>query len=223
MLRVFLVVAFVIVMNGCATMSDARNLPSGDTRNWITYRVEVGDQIVQFTIPPGLNKEFLDPPVPQSIDLHQPGLFDEAGLGPSVLSRHWNYQKNFYTHVDGTLEVTLSLKRSEGVLNGLDSLRQAIVKSSERHRQKRIADQRSSGGYIGPPNPPIRFEELIVAGRPGLRVHFKLMLPDYEVALNDHYYLVIYINSSVTEPGWREDAKAAAAAIFNSIRIDPKP
>lgn len=204
---------------GCATMSVATNLPSGDTKNWITYQVEVGDQVVQFTIPPGLSKDFLDPPVPHRIDLQQSGLFDQTGSGPRLLSRHWDYRSNPTALVDGSLHAAIWVKRNEKILNDLSALAAAVREGYDLSRAKDIM----GGGYIGPPNPPIRFDAANIGSRHGLYIHYKTALPDYAVTIDDHHYLVIYIDSSgVTQPGWREDAKAAADAILQSIRIEPK-
>jgi hypothetical protein len=211
----FLAVAFT----GCATMSGATSLPSGNTKNWITYHVEIGDQMVQLTIPPGLSKDFLDPPVPTHIDLLQPGLFDETGLGPRLLSRHWDYRSSSFALVDGTLHAAIWVKYNKKVLSDLSALQAAIKESQELSRIQDVM----KGGYIGPPNPPTRFDATNIGDREGLYVHYKTSLPDYAVAIDDHHYLVIYLDSSgVTNPGWREDAKAAADAILNSIRIEPK-
>lgn len=208
-----------VVLIGCATMTGAVSLPSGNTKSWITYRVEVGDEVVRFTIPPGANTDFLDPPVPQRIDLQQPGLFDQTGLGPRLLSRHWDYRSSATALVDGTLHAAIWVKRSEKVLNGLSALEAAVREGQELSRAKDVL----KGGYIGPPNPPIKFDATNVGNRHGLYIHYKTSLPDYAVVLDDHHYLVIYVDSSgVTSPAWCEDAKAAAEAILNSIRIEPK-
>jgi hypothetical protein len=204
---------------GCATMTGAVSLPSGDTKNWITYRVEVGSQVVQFAIPPGVNTNFLDPPVPQRIDLQQPGLFDQTGSGPRILSRHWDYQRSPTALIDGTLHAAIWVKQNEKILNSLGALELAVRESQELSRAMDVM----RGGYIGPPNPPIKFDAAKVGNHRGLYVHYKSSLPDYAVAIDDHHYLVIYVDSTgVTSPGWREDARAAAEAILNSIRIEPK-
>lgn len=213
------VVMLVVALTGCATIGGAVGLPSGDTKNWITYRVDVGDQIVQFTIPPGLSKGFLDPPVPQRIDFKQQALFDETGNGPEILSRHWDYRSSPFALVDGTLEAAIGVRHSEKTLNILTALQTAISESQEFSRIKDVM----KGGYTGPPNPPTRFDAIRVGGRQGFYVHYRTSLPDYVVTIDDHHYLVIYIDSSgVTRRDWREDAKAAADAILQSIRIESR-
>ncbi len=209
--------AFALV--GCAVMGVAASLPSGDTKSWKTYSVEVGDQVVQFTIPPGVSKDFLDPPVTQHIDLQQPGLFDQTGLGPRLLSRHWDYRSSPFALVDGTLHAAIWLKNSEKPLTDSNALRAAVSEGQELSRIKDVMN----GGYTGPPNPATKFDATSVGGRQGFYVHYQTSLPDYVVAIDSHHYLVIYVDSSgVTHAGWREDAKAAANAILNSIRIEPK-
>lgn len=211
--------ALAFTLAGCVAMSVASGLPSGETKNWITYRVVVGDQVVRFAIPPGINEEFLDPPVPQRIDLLKPGIFDQAGLGPRLLSRHWDYRSSPTALVDGTLHAAIWLKSSEKPLVDSGALQAAVREGQELSRAKDVL----SGGYTGPPNPVIRFDATNVGGRQGFYVHYQTSLPDYVVAIDSHHYLVVYIDSSgVTNPGWREDAKAAAGAILNSIRIEPE-
>ena len=215
-----LAMLFAIALVGCATMSGATSLPSGDTRNWITYRVEVGGQVVQFMIPPGVSKDFLDPTVPQHIDLQQPGLFDQAGSGPRLLSRHWDYRSGPFALVDGTLHAAIWLKNSEKPLIDSNALQAAVSEGQELSRIKDLMN----GGYTGPPNPTTKFDAISVGGLQGFYVHYQTSLPDYVVAIDAHHYLVIYVDSSgVTNVGWREDAKAAADAILSSIRIEPKP
>jgi hypothetical protein len=74
-----------VILVACAAIGGPANLLSGDTKNWITYRVDIGDQIVQFTIPLGISKDFLDPPIPRRIDLEQANIFDTTGSGPRLL------------------------------------------------------------------------------------------------------------------------------------------
>ena len=212
-----LIVLMAVTLVGCATMGTATDLPSGDTKNWITYRVEVSDQIVQFTIPPGVNNDFLDPPVLQRIDLQQHGLFDETGQGPRILSRHWDYRGSPFALVDGTLVAKILLIQSEKPLSDLSALQAAISERQALLHKKDV----NSGEYTGPPNPPTSFEFTNVGGRQGFKVHYTTTLPDYAVAIDDHHYLIIYLDSSgVARPGWREDARAAANAIFQSLSIE---
>src|SRR5512141_2326904 len=135
MIRYFLAMPLAIALIAFATMSGAASLPSGDTKNWITSRVEVGDQVVRFTIPPGVSKEFLDPPVPQKIDLQQQGIFDQV-RGPRILSRHWDYRSNPFALVDGTLQATIWVKYSEKPLVDLNALQAAVSDNQELARMK---------------------------------------------------------------------------------------
>jgi hypothetical protein len=219
MIRQWFAVLLALALAGCAAMSVAASLPSGDTRNWKTYQVEVGDQVIQFTIPPGVSKDFLDPPVPSQIDLQQPGLFDKTGRGPRILSRHWDYRSSPFALVDGTLNAVIWVKYSEKSLIDLSALQLVVSEGQELSRMKDLV----KGGYTGPPNPPTKFDSANVGGRQGLYVHYQTSLPDYVVAIASHHYLVIYIDSSgVSRPDWRADAKAAADAILRSIQIEPK-
>jgi hypothetical protein len=213
-----LAMLLAVTLIGCATMGGAASLPSGDTKNWITYRVEVGDQVVQFAIPPGVNEEFLDPPVSQRIDLEQLGLFDQAGAGPRLLSRHWDYRKGSHGPIGGTLRAYIGLWYVETILNSSNALQAAVVESNELRRTKDVLQ----GGSGGPPD-KISFEPAVLGGREALLVRHQTSPSNYAVTLDAHHYLLVYISGNyVTEPGWREDAKAAAEAILNSIRIEPK-
>jgi len=208
-----------LALTAYATISVAASLPSGEKKDWLVYRVEVDDQIVKFTIPPGVNEEFLDPPVPQRIDLQQPGIFDPTGRGPRILSRHWDYRSNAVALVDGTLKAAIWIERSEKSLIDLDALQAAVSENQELSHAKDVM----SGEYAGPPNPTTKFEARSVGGRQGFYVHYRTSLPDYVVTIDSHHYLVIYVSaSSISQPDWREDAQAAADAILQSIRIEPR-
>lgn len=208
----------VIALSGCGLAVGTKVRPSGDTKSWITHRVDIGDYVVQFTIPPGVSEVWLDPPVPLGVILGAPGVFDETGLGPELLSRHWDYQKNFYAHVDGTLTARIWLMSSEVKLIDLKSLESAIVETERRIHEKRSSD----GGTRWPPVVPEVFEPRNIAGRQGLHVHYSISLPDYAVAIDEHHYLMFYARHSVSFPEWRKDANAAVDAIVKSIRIEPK-
>jgi hypothetical protein len=93
-LCVAVVTLFAISYLQCANAADS---PSGNTQKWISYRVVIGDHLLAFRIPPGVNQESLDPPVLKRVDLNAKGLFDQVGWGPAILSRNWDYQKNSFS------------------------------------------------------------------------------------------------------------------------------
>jgi hypothetical protein len=98
----FRYVIVCLFLVGCRTMASAAGHPTGDTRNWQVHRVQVDDKFVEFKIPPGESKEFPSFRIPTKIDLQGNDVFDEAMLGPALLSRSWDYQASRFTHVDGT-------------------------------------------------------------------------------------------------------------------------
>jgi len=213
-----LAMLLTVTLVGCATMSGAASLPSGDTRDWITYRVEVGEHVVRFTIPPGVNEEFLDPPVPERVDLEQSGLFDQAGAGPRLLSRHWDYRNGSRGPIGGTLRAYIGLWHVQTILNSSNALQAAVIESNEQRRTKDVLQ----GGSGGPPD-NLSFEPTVLGGREALLVHHQTSPANYAVTLDAHHYLLVYISGNhVTEPRWRKDAKEATDAILNSIRIEPR-
>jgi hypothetical protein len=198
-------------------MSGAASLPSGDIRSWTTYRLEVGDQVVQFTIPPGESQDWPAFEIPRRIDLEKPDMFDRANAGPGLLRRFWDYRTSRFAHVDGTLRAYIQLWQSEKTLDDAVALQGALDENAKLSRIKEMMQ----GGSGGPPD-AMRFESTVVAGRAGLLVHHQTSPANYAVSLDAHHYLTIYVSgSSVTRPGWREDARAAADAILQSIRIEP--
>lgn len=204
---------------GCATMSGAASLPSGDTRAWTTYRIEVGSQVVRFAIPRGESPDWPTFLIPKRIDLENPSIFDRANTGPKLLGRFWDYRTSRFAQVNGTLRAHILLWRSEKRLDDTVALQSALEENAELTRIKDVV-QGGSGG----PHDVMRFESAVVGGRTGLLVHHQIGPAHYAVILDAHHYLTIYISgSSVTRSGWREDARAAADAILNSIRIEPKP
>lgn len=81
----FLVSAMLV---GCQLLVGTSLRPSGDTQHRETYRVEVGEQVVQFSIPPRESAEFFpNYVIPTRTDLNREDLFDEALEGPGLLSR----------------------------------------------------------------------------------------------------------------------------------------
>ena len=213
-----LAMLLAIPLVGCVTMGGAANLPSGDTKNWTTYQVEMSDQVVRFTIPPGESIDFPIYPIPRSIGLAQPNTFDRAETGPDLLRRFWDYRASRFATVDGTLRAIIGLRRSERVLDSVNALAATLEDNARLVRAKEVME----GGVGGPPD-SMRFEPAIVAGKSGLLVHHQTSPSHYVVTLDPHHYLTIFVDgSSVTRPGWRGDARAAANAIFNSIRIEPR-
>ena len=217
MIRQLLAVVLSFVLTGCIAMEAAASLPSGDTKNWKTYRVEVGDQVVQFTIPPEESSDFPSFEIPQRIDLAQAGIFNQAQIGPKLLNRYWDYRTSRFAAVNGTLHAYILLWRSEGLLDSVDALRGAIEDNGKLLKMKELAD----GGRGGPPD-AVRFETATVGGRTGLLEIHQITSPSYVVPVDPHHYLTISISVGVANPDWRADAQGAADAILKSIRIEPK-
>lgn len=218
MIRACLAISLAIAAAGCVAMGGTISLPTGNTKNWMAYGVDVGDQVVRFRIPPGINEDFLDAPVPQRIDLEQYGLFNRADAGPKLLSRRWDYKLNSRESIAGTLRASIALWCSENVLDSIDALQSALEKNKELLKAKDI----SEGGTGGPPD-KMQFESAVVGGNQALLVHHQNSPSNYAMALDAHHYLLIYVSGrSVSRPGWHEDAVAAADAILGSIRIERK-
>ena len=135
-----------MLLAGCATVSLAGDLPSGDTKHWKTYRVEVGDQVVQFTIPLGESSDWPVVEIPRRIDLGQPRVFNQTGEGPKLLARFWDYRASRFANVDGTLRAYIVLWQSELELRDSAALQAASEESSVLVKAKEIM----SGGKGGP-------------------------------------------------------------------------
>jgi len=156
--------------------------------------------------------------IPKQIDLDKPNIFDRANAGPELLGRFWDYRAGRFAQVDGTLRAYILLWQSERTLSDAAALQAAVDENAKLSRIKDVI-QGGSGG----PLDAMRFEPAVVGGRSGLLVHHQISPAHYAVSLDAHHYLTIYVSgSSVTRPGWREDARAAADAILQSIRIEPK-
>lgn len=209
-----LVLLIALLLNGA---SQAAGMPDGDTRKWKTYRVEVGKHVVQFTIPPGESRDRVPFEIPSRIDVVREGTFDQALIGPYLLRRGWDYRKSRFSPVDGSLVVYIGLRRSEKPLNDVAALREAVTEAS---RLSAMQDYLRSGS-VGRSNKPDGFSPAQVDGRSAWRVSFEMSPDAFVVALDSAHYLRITIRyGGVTEPKFRADAKAAAAAILESIRID---
>ena len=208
----FSIVLLASALFGCAANGSAANFPSGNVKSWLAYSVIIGDHVVRFAIPPGINDDFLDSPVPQAINLEQPGLFDETGEGPRLLSRHWSYKKSRFDSAPGILTAYIGLKSSKIILRDMSDLQAAVI---EHERLRRIKDD------SGPPD-HLSFEQVRLNAGDALLIYHQISPPTFAVPLDAHHFLLIYINGNdVSEPEWREDARAAAKAILDSIRIDP--
>jgi hypothetical protein len=214
-----LVVVVWVLLAGCQAVVVAAGRPTGETRNWKTYRVEVGEHVVQFSIPPGESREFPSFTIPARVDLTRVELFDEALSGPTLLNRVWDYRSSRFVPVDGSLSAGISVNRSERPLDDLAALRQAVEESSRLYAMKMYVEE----GRRRPSNKPVRFDPVWIAGRDAWKVTYELIGPGYVVTLDQHHYLEIGVDyGGFMRQDWRADAKAAANAILNSIRIEPR-
>lgn len=212
-LVLFFVFAFLVA--GCATLSGPR-LPSGDMKDWASYRIDVGNQVVRFEIPPDESPDFPAFEIPKHIDLSKSGIFDQAGGGPELLARYWDYRTSRNGQVEGTLSTYIRIWHSEKALVDENALSATLIENANLQRIK----EKLQGGTGGPHN-TMKFELAAIAGKQGLLVRNETSPAHYAVVLDAHHYLTIYINGAeVTRPGWRENAQAAAAAILKSIRIE---
>lgn len=192
-------------------------MPDGDTGDWKTYRVEIGTHIVQFSIPPGESRDYVPYEIPSRIDVVREGTFDQALIGPYLLRRRWDYRKSRFSPVDGSLAAYIELRRSEKPLNDMAALREAVTETS---RLSAMQDYLQSGS-VGRSNNPDGFSPAQIAGRSAWLVSFEMSPNAFVVSVDSAHYLRITIRyGGVTEPKFRADAKAAAAAILESIRID---
>ena len=208
-----------IFLAGCATVRGGADQPSGDTRHWITYRVEIGDQVLQFSIPPGVNEDFMDPrEVPKRIDVQNPIANDTSSVG--VLLRRWDYRRSPFSPILGTLTASIGLIYSEKPLSDMVSVQEAVKQHNEHMQNLEIARDPK---YTGPATPPVRFDSVKISGRDAWYVSFRILPPSYVMPLDNHHYLGIGIDNGVYSGAWRENAQAAADAILKSIKIESKP
>jgi hypothetical protein len=205
-----------LLLAACASVSAVGSLPSGDTRQWKTYRVEVGDQIVQFTIPLGESPDWPEFEIPKKIDLANPKLFNQMNQGPDLLSRFWDYRTSRYGKVEGTLRAIVIVWSSELEIRNEESLKDAEIGNDQLEKMKDVMEGRKRA-----PNEK-RYEQAELGNRKGFLVHQRISDSYYLVPIDHHHYLSVYVGSSVARPGWREDAHAAVAAILQSIKIEPK-
>ncbi len=198
-------------------VAQAAGGPDGDTHGWETHRIVVGSKIVRFTIPPKESKEFPAFSIPSCVDLTRDGTFDQALIGPRLLQRAWDYRKSRFAAVDGSMDAYIGLRRSEQPLESLDDL-----KVAERESCRLFALQAYlKSGQPRASDEPAGFTPARVAGKDGLKASYERSSSAYLVPLDAHTYLKIAVEiGGITVPQWRIDAKAAAAAILESIHIE---
>ncbi len=207
----------LLAMTGCQAVIVAAGRPSEDVSRWTTYRVEVGAQTVQFSIPPGESREVSAFTIPARIDLTRADLFDETLAGPALLSRMWDYRESRFVAVDGSLSAGISVNRSDRPLDSLDALKAAVEDANKLYVMKMYAEE----GRRRASNKPVRFDPVRVADRDAWSVTYELSEPRYVVPFDRYHYLGISLRSSgFSRADWRADAQAAADAILKLIRIE---
>jgi len=218
MLRILTIAIWLLL--DVETASFAADLPSRDTKDWKLHRIDLGKQIVIFKVPQGESADWPRFDIPSRLTLDSPNLFDEAGEGPKLLARSWDYRANRFSIVYGTLHAYLVLWRSESELKSTDALRRAEEMSSD---MIRATDIRRGGR--GGPRDIKRYEVVTIGGKEGLLVRHSTTTPHYAVAVDANHYLTISISvqSNVSSPSWRVDAQGAVQEILRSIRIEPNP
>lgn len=209
----FLALLSCLMSVGCGGVALSSTRPTADTRTWKTYRVQVDDQIVQFTVPPGESKDFPFFAIPQKIDFGD--VFDDSGQGPALLTRYWDYRKSRFVAADGTLSVGIDVSLAWQPLGDEESLRVAVAEAARRFDE-------SNGRGPGLQDRPVRYTPVVIGGRSWLRVKYRLSGDSYVTPLDDRHYLGVSISAGgFTRQDWRADAEAAAHAILQSIRILP--
>ena len=204
-----------LLLTACVTVSPG-SLPSGDTRQWKAYRVEIGDQVVQFAIPPGESPDWPEFEVPKKVDLTNFGQFNQMNQGPDLLSRFWDYQTLRYRNVEGTLRAIIIVWNSELEIRDEETLKAAETNNDQLEKTKDAMEGRKRA-----PNEK-RYEPAELGGKKGFLVHQRISDSYYVVPVDHHHYLSVYVGADVARPGWREDAQAAADAILKSIKINSK-
>ena len=207
----------LLAMTGCQAVIVAAGRPSEDVSRWTTYRVEVGAQVVQFSIPPGESREFPAFTIPTRIDVSREDLFDETLAGPALLSRMWDYRESRFVVVDGSLSAGISVSRSNRPLDSLDALKAAVEEASQLYVMKMYAEE----GRRRASDKPVRFDPVRIADRDAWRVTYELSGSHYVVPFDRYHYLGISLRSGgFPRDDWRTNANAAADAILKSIRIE---
>lgn len=207
----------LVLLTGCVSVAAER--PTGDMKGWKSYRVEIGESIVSFRVPPGESKEFMSRPVPARIDSANKKLFDEAGIGPNLLDRYWDYKDNKLFGVEGTLRFIIAVRRSNESIENHKALQNAVEETS---RLSSVLQSLEEGKPLAS-NRPMHYEPVQVAGKDGLLVRFEISPSAYVFAIDQYHYLRIsYSAGGFRDPIWRAEALAAAESILQSIRIDPR-
>lgn len=215
MKRVAFILATALVV--CGVMNVSASHPSANTGEWKTYNIEVGNQIVSFMAPLGESADYPEFTVPKHVVIDRQGVFNSVNSGPDLLIRHWDYRKNRFETIYGTLSANIHLYRSSIVIRNTDDLLAAVKQNDRLDIERRTVD-------LGRPvfaDSIVRADIVKVADRNALLVDYKVTRGIYYVPLDANHYLSISIDASgVTQPGWHEDAQAAADAMLRSIRIE---
>jgi hypothetical protein len=211
---VFVIVCLILV--ACQTMAAVAEHPSADTRDWVVHRVQVDDEIVEFSIPDGGSADFSAFSVPDKVDLSGADSFDENNEGPSLLRRAWDYRENRYSEVDGTLRVYIGIGLSSRPLKGEGDIKGAILEGSDLYARN------MARGRPGLLDPPVQISKMKLDGVSWTRVDYKLSGTYFVSPIDRYHYLKVSLRAGgFSRPDWRSDAQAAADAILRSVRIFP--
>jgi len=187
-------------------------------KRWKTYQVDLGRSVVEFSIPDGESHEFPLLPIPARIDSEAKGAFDQAGIGPVLLERSWDYRKSRLVAVQGNLHAHIGLRHSEAPLAEPSDLRRAVEESARLWEEMQFLKSGRPRPTVT--NEPVRFEDAIVGGRAGFLVRFRMSSPRYVVPVAEHVYLEISCRTGgFFDDQWEADAKHAAEKIVGSIRV----
>lgn len=210
-----------LLLAGCQANVLAKSPLLGDAEQWSAYRVQVADQIVEFTIPPKESKAFVGFRIPERIDLDSDrSVFDEVGKGPDLLRRFWDYRASRFSPVDGTLEAIIGIYLSEYPLDDVIALRNALESSSRRFAEKMLREE----GHPRAPNPVVGLAPAEFLGEGWFRVDYKLSGSYYVTRLDRIHFLKVAVRpNGFSRNDWQEDAQAAGQRILRSIRIYPAP
>lgn len=206
-----------LLLAACMTLAGGR--PSGDTSGWETKSVDMGEIVVSFRVPPGASSEYSNRPLPTQLDLADDSIFDDVNEGPVIFDRSWDYRNSSFSTVDGVLSFRIVLEKSNFPLASLESLTEAVRDNDRLSKMReylRTGERASS-------NEPIKFIECKVGGAAGLRVVYELSDDAYVIALGRDSFLLMSINSGgFRNQDWSRDAKDAAKAMLQSVRISHK-
>jgi hypothetical protein len=199
---------------GCQTVGYK---PTGETHQWIAYRIDLGESVLEFSLPPGESRQFPAFPIREHVDINRSDLYDDALIGPRLLDRTWDYAPGPLSMVEGTLRAFILLRRSEQALDSMEALKSAIEENSKLEDAARYLE---SGRRL-PSTLPTQFAMSSVGGQEALKLRAGVPAPVFAVAVGRHAYIELYVQVSDfhKRPDWRKDAEAAHDAIFRSIRI----